>query len=297
MRTTVYRSIWISDTHLGSRNAHGPALFEFLRRTDSEYLYLVGDIIDLYRIRRGWHWPEINTRILHLIIAKAAAGTKVLYIPGNHDHLLRAWDGAAMGNIRFQRQAIHVTARGESFLVLHGDELDRVVTASEWLARVGAEAYEALLVMNRYLNRARRLLGREYWSLAGWLKHQVKAAVNYMGSFEKTVVREAERRQVDGLICGHIHRAALTRLGAIQYSNMGDWVESCTALTEHADGSLAIVRWPVDPLPEQPLAAAAIMSQQPPPAPPGKRLLAPAPSGLFSRLFLLLPCLGIATGL
>ncbi len=238
-----FRSIFISDFHLGTRNLHSEQLLEFLTYTESEYLYLVGDIFDLLQAQKKWYWPEINDRIVDAIFTKAGNGTKVFYIPGNHDHILRKFHGNTINSIKITNQVIHETADGRKYLVIHGDKFDPVVQKSPWLANIGSSAYEKLLVVNRWFNRIRKALGKDHKSLSAWLKHQVKIAVNYMGRFEEVVVREAGSCEVDGLICGHIHRAAVRKIGDVLYTNSGDWVESCTALAENQQGYLGVIEW------------------------------------------------------
>lgn len=241
-----FRSIFVSDFHLGTKNLHSKQLLQFLTHTESDYLYLVGDIFDLLHARKRWYWPEINDRIVEVIFQKAGNGTKVYYIPGNHDHIMRKFHGNIINHIRIANQVIHETADGRRYLVLHGDKFDPVIQKSPWLADFGSSAYETLLVVNRWVNLARKAMGREYKSLSAWLKHQVKIVVNYMGSFEEVVVREADECGVDGLICGHIHRAGVRKIGNVLYTNSGDWVESCTALAENHDGYLGVIEWQKD---------------------------------------------------
>lgn len=238
------RSVFLSDTHLGAREAQAEALLTFLKQTECDYLYLVGDILDLWKIRSGWYWPQINTNIVQLVMDKAANGTRVVYIPGNHDETFRDYAGTHFGGVEVQLEALHETADGRRLLVMHGDELDAVVRSSRWIAVVGSHAYLSLLRVNRWFNWARRRLGFPYWSLAGFLKHRVKNAMQYISRFEESLGREARRRDADGVVCGHIHRPALTTMdGGVIYANCGDWVESCTALVEAADGQLCIVDW------------------------------------------------------
>jgi UDP-2,3-diacylglucosamine pyrophosphatase LpxH len=238
-----FRSIWISDLHLGTRNLQNEKLLDFLLQTDSDFLYLVGDIFDLLQAQKRWHWPKINDRIVQTILAKAASGTTVVYLPGNHDHMLRKFDGCTFNNIRIQNNIIHETADGKRYLVMHGDSFDPIVQHSPWLASIGSTAYEMLLVLNRWCNFGRRTVKREYRSISSWLKHQVKVVVNYMGRFEEAVALEADTQRVDGLICGHIHRACIREINSVLYTNAGDWVESCTALAENAAGQLGIIEW------------------------------------------------------
>ncbi len=250
MALYTFRSIFISDLHLGTKNLQSQKLLDFLSYTESEYLYLVGDILDLLQAQKKWYWPEINDRIIKKIFEKADNGTKVYYIPGNHDHMLRRFDGQTINGIVIAEQIVHETADGCRYLVIHGDKFDPVVQKSPWLANIGSSAYELLLTVNRWANLARRAMGKEYKSLSAWVKHQVKVAVNYMGGFENAVVMETCNHEVDGLICGHIHRASIRDMGNVLYTNSGDWVESCTALAENREGRLGIVEW----LREQPLA-------------------------------------------
>jgi len=238
------RTVFLSDTHLGAKDAQAEPLFELLRNVECDYLYLVGDIVDLWKVRSGWYWPQINTNIVQLVMDKARNGTRVIYIPGNHDETFRDYVGTDFGGIEVRFDAVHETADGRQLLVLHGDEFDAVVRSNRWLALVGSEAYLFLLRINRWFNWFRRRLGFPYWSLAAFLKHRVKNAVNFISRFEETVSREAGRRGVDGVICGHIHRATLTAMAdGVLYGNCGDWVESCTVLVEGHDGGLEVVHW------------------------------------------------------
>lgn len=243
MTTMYFRSIWISDAHLGSKNVNSSYLLEFLQNTESEYLYLVGDIIDFWKLQKRAYWPDINRSIVRNVLRKARSGTKVIYIPGNHDEILRQYDGQTHHGVVFTNETIHETADGRKFLVTHGDEFDYVVQNNKWLAELGSFTYEVLLSISGFYNRLRRRLGFSYWSLSAFLKHKVKQAVNFMGRFEEVVIGEASRRNVDGLICGHIHHAVIKKLNHISYNNIGDWVESCTALTETTEGRLSIIRW------------------------------------------------------
>ena len=238
-----FRSIWISDTHLGGRNVKSGDLCQFLLNTESEYLYLVGDIIDLWKMKRNWYWPEINTRIVNLILDKAARGTKVFYLPGNHDAMIRQFCGREFSGIKVCNDIIHSTADGGRFIVQHGDRFDCVVQQNEWLANIGSVLYEALLLVNRWYNLLRRIRGLSYFSISAWIKHKCKGAVNSMGNFEQSLVDEITRHQVDGIICGHIHRADIKSIDHFLYSNCGDWVESGTALAENNHGTLGIIQW------------------------------------------------------
>lgn len=238
-----YRTVWISDVHLGFRGCAAEFLLDFLRSVECETLYLVGDIIDFWEMERRMYWPQAHNNVIRTLLGKAKHGTKVIYIPGNHDEVLRDFCGADFGNVALRQNVMHETADGRKLLVMHGDEMDQVVKCSRFLAVLGSRAYDWLLWLNRYVNAARRLFGLPYWSLAAFLKHKVKNAVNFISSFEKGIAHEARRRGASGVVCGHIHRAEITEIDGILYCNDGDWVESCTALVEHADGHLEILHW------------------------------------------------------
>jgi UDP-2,3-diacylglucosamine pyrophosphatase LpxH len=237
------RSVFISDIHLGTRGCNATALLEFLRDVQTENLYLVGDVVDLWSLRKNFYWPQEHNNVLRTILGKAKHGTRVVYVPGNHDEDFREFAGTCFGNLEILRDCIHTTARGERLLVLHGDEFDSVVKCSPWLAALGSHAYDFSIEMNRHFNRIRRYFGYDYWSLANYLKHKVKNAVSYISSFEQAVAHEVQRRGVDGVVCGHIHRAEISQLGGVLYCNDGDWVESCSALIEDRNGSLSIWNW------------------------------------------------------
>ncbi len=238
-----YRSIFLSDVHLGTRGCNAALLLDFLKHTESEYLYLVGDIVDGWSLKRGWYWPQAHNDVVQKLLRKARKGTTVLYIPGNHDEGMKDYVGLQFGGVSVVEDAIHVTADGRKLLVTHGDQFDAVVKYAKWLAHLGDHAYTALLTANTWFNAIRRRLGFEYWSLSAYLKLKVKNAVEYIGEYEATLAEEARRREVDGIVCGHIHSAQLRDMGGILYCNDGDWVESCTALVEHEDGALEIVDW------------------------------------------------------
>jgi UDP-2,3-diacylglucosamine pyrophosphatase LpxH len=238
-----FRTIWISDVHFGTRACKAEFLLDFLERTHCERLYLVGDMIDFWNLKSGWYWPASHSKALQKIMEIAACGTEVIYVPGNHDELFRDYTGSVFGGVQVALQVIHETANGRRFLVIHGDEFDSIVKHSKWLAVLGSSVYDFLLYANRWVNFVRRRLGFPYWSLSAYLKHKVKNAVNYIGNFEQALAREARRQSVDGVICGHIHKAALEYVGDVLYVNDGDWVESCTSLVERHDGSLAVLHW------------------------------------------------------
>ncbi len=240
-----YRSIFISDTHLGTRGCRGAFLADFLRRVSCQNLFLVGDIIDGWRLRKSWYWDASHDEVLRLILRHARGGTAVTYIPGNHDEMFRAWLplGLEVAGIRLRKDAVHVTAAGRRLLVMHGDEFDSVVRYAKFLAVLGDWAYTGALIANRWFNAARRRLGYPYWSLSAWLKQRVKEAVKAIDRFESALASEARRRGLDGVVCGHIHHAEMRVVNGVLYINDGDWVESCTALVEHHDGRLELVDW------------------------------------------------------
>ena len=243
VKTLHYRSIWLSDIHLGTKHTNSKFLLDFLKKTRSEYLYLVGDIIDFWQLEKGGHWPHINNHIMRMVLKKVRTGTKVIYIPGNHDEVMRKFSGSKVRGIEVQAETIHKTAAGLDFLVTHGDEFDRVVQKNKWLAKLGSVAYDMLLDFNYFYNGVRRKLGLPYKSVSAYLKHKIKKVVNFISRYEETVVDEAIKRKVDGFICGHIHQPASKNFQGIVYKNVGDWVESCSALIECFDGSLQIVHW------------------------------------------------------
>ncbi|HEX4893458.1 MAG TPA: UDP-2,3-diacylglucosamine diphosphatase [Hyphomicrobiaceae bacterium] len=238
-----FRTIWISDIHLGTRGCNCRLLIDFLDHCDSDTLYLVGDIIDGWRMKKRFFWPERHNAIVRRVMKKAKGKTRVIYIPGNHDEMFRQFSGASFGGVEIRRSAIHQTADGRRLLVLHGDEFDAVVMGQRWLAFLGDAAYSLLLRLNVIINAVRRRFNLPYWSLSAHAKHKVKDAVAFISRFEETVARAAEKRRVDGVVCGHIHTAEVRRFGKIAYYNDGDWVESCTALVEHRDGRMEILRW------------------------------------------------------
>lgn len=240
---TTYRTLFISDVHLGTRSSQADRLLDFLKETDAETIYLVGDIVDFWRIKRGAIWPQSHNDVLQKLLRKVRKGTRIVFIPGNHDEGLRAYCGQRFGGIEIERQIIHTTADGRRYLVLHGDEFDVVVRCAKWLAFLGDHGYELALAANTPLNFVRRRFGLGYWSLSAYLKLRVKSAVNFIGRFERTLAEEGRRRNVDGVICGHIHHAASHEIDGLHYVNTGDWVESCTAIAETENGELTLIRW------------------------------------------------------
>ena len=241
--TRRYRTLFISDVHLGTRNAQADALLDFLRIAEADVIYLVGDIVDFWKVRRGPYWPQSHNDVLQKLLRKVRKGCRIVFIPGNHDEGLRDYCGTTFGGIEILRDTVHVAASGRRYVVMHGDEFDIVVRYARWLAFLGDRSYETALWLNGPLNWARRHLGLGYWSLSAYLKGRVKSAVNFIGEFEAALSDVARRRDADGIICGHIHHAANRQIGDIHYLNCGDWVESCTAIYETFDGEFGIVRW------------------------------------------------------
>jgi len=242
-RKLRFRTVWISDTHLGTPGCNADLLLDFLKSVQPETLYLVGDIIDGWRLKRGWYWPPRHNDIIRRVLKMANKGCRVVYIPGNHDEAARDYTGLSFGGVAVVREAVHTTADGRRLLVLHGDEFDGVVLYARWLAFLGDYAYSALLTLNLGFNRIRRRVGLPYWSLSAHLKKKVKNAVAFVSRFEEAVAHAAHDRGVDGVVCGHIHSAEIRMFGGVTYYNDGDWVESCTALVEHATGRMEIIDW------------------------------------------------------
>jgi UDP-2,3-diacylglucosamine pyrophosphatase LpxH len=238
-----YRAIFLSDIHLGFKGCQADFLLDFLKRTDSEFLYLVGDIFDGWEMKKKSYWPASHQAVVNAILKKAAKGTRVIYTPGNHDESARHYCGHTFDNIQISDTAVHTTADKRKLLVLHGDQFDSVVKYSPFLSKVGSSMYSQLLFLNRIINGVRRLVGLPYWSLAAHLKHKVKNVVSYIGKFEEAVVESARLEQVQGVVCGHIHHAEIVMFEDILYCNTGDWVESCTAMVEGHNGALEILRW------------------------------------------------------
>jgi UDP-2,3-diacylglucosamine pyrophosphatase LpxH len=238
-----YRTIWVSDIHLGTRGCNAQMLIDFLDSTDSETMYLVGDIIDGWRLKRSWYWPAAHNDIVWRVMKRARRGTRVVYIPGNHDEMFRQFSGMTFGGIEVRRSAIHETADGRRLMVTHGDEFDTVVMCHRWLAFAGDAAYSMLMRLNIAINAVRQRFDLPYWSLSKHAKHKVKNAVEFISRFEEAVAHEAGARGVDGVVCGHIHTAEIRAFGDIVYYNDGDWVEGCTALVEHFDGRMEVIHW------------------------------------------------------
>ena len=244
----TFRTVWISDVHLGTKGCNAELLIDFLDNVDSETMYLVGDIIDGWRLKKKFYWPATHNDIVWRILKRAKRGTRIVYIPGNHDEMFRQFTGLSFGGVEIRRAAFHDTADGRRLLVLHGDEFDTVMLAHRWLAFVGDKLYHSLMGLNRWVNLVRRRMGMPYWSLSKVAKHKVKNAAMFISKYEEVVARAAAGRGVDGVVCGHIHTAEFRDIAqngtSVEYWNDGDWVEGCTALVEHFDGRMEILHWP-----------------------------------------------------
>ena len=238
-----YRTVWISDVHLGTKGCKASMLVDFLRSFEAETLYLVGDIIDGWRLRKGWYWPDAHNEVVRRILKMAHRGTRVVLVAGNHDEMLRDYTGMSFGGVELVNEASHVTADGRRLLVTHGDSFDGVVLYARWLAFLGDKAYSLLLRANIVFNAVRRQFDLPYWSLSAYLKRRVKNAVQFVCNYEDALAHEAVSRGYDGVVCGHIHSAEIRQIGDITYYNDGDWVESCTALVEDFSGAISIVDW------------------------------------------------------
>jgi UDP-2,3-diacylglucosamine pyrophosphatase LpxH len=258
--TVRHRTLFISDVHLGSRPAKAEFLVDFLRRNEADAIYLVGDIVDGWRLKRSWHWPQAHNDVIQKLLRQARKGTRITYIAGNHDEFLRGFQGVHFGGVVVADRVVHEAADGRRYLIMHGDQFDSVVHSARWLAYLGDFAYDAAIVVNRLVARLRRLAGLPYWSFSAWAKVRVKQAVSFIDTFQKLVADEARRDGLDGVVCGHIHHAAIEDIGGIAYMNAGDWVESCTALAEDHQGRFHIIRW-------------ASQASQPVESTPGRRLV------------------------
>ena len=242
---THYRTLFISDIHLGKRGCQAELLVDFLRFHDADTIYLVGDIVDGWSLKGGWYWPQSHNDVIQKLLRKVRKGSKMILVPGNHDEFARSYLGMNFGGVDVEDTVVHEMADGRRFLIIHGDQFDIVVSNARWLALLGDWAYEAALFINGWYNRVRRMFGQPYWSFSAWAKLKVKDAVSFIGRFETTLADEAKRRDCQGVVCGHIHHAAIRQIEGITYVNCGDFIESCTAVAEHMDGRLEIIRWQV----------------------------------------------------
>ena len=250
--TKHYRAIFISDLHLGTPGCQAEALLEFLKTHTCDTLYLVGDIIDGWQLRRKWYWPQAHNDVVQKLLRKARKGCRVIYVPGNHDEFARDFLDHSFGGVEVVEHAVHMTADGKKLWVIHGDYFDGVIQFAKWLAYLGDTLYDWALKANRHLNYMRGRLGMPYWSLSAYLKLKVKKAVNFISDFEVAVAHEAKKLGYDGVVCGHIHHAEIRNIHGVLYCNDGDWVESLSTLVEHHDGRLEILTF--DPYSEEKIA-------------------------------------------
>lgn len=238
-----YRAVFISDIHLGTQMSQADKVLDFIKSFECEELYLVGDIIDGWALSRKLYWPQQHNDVIQKILRKARKNLHVTYIPGNHDEFLRAFTDQNFGNVFILQNDIHIGADGKKYIVMHGDEFDAVINNVKWLSHLGAWAYDLSISFNVLVTKIRGWFGLPYWSLSAWLKYKVKEAVNFIGNYEQNLSEFAKSKGADGVICGHIHHANIRDINGITYMNCGDWVESCTALVEHLDGTWEIIRW------------------------------------------------------
>ena len=238
-----HRALFLSDIHLGTKGCQAELLLSFLKIHDAEHIYLIGDIFDGWRLKKGWYWPQTHNDVVQKILRKARKGTKITYIPGNHDEVMRNYFGTHFGGIEVKESDIFESAKGKKYLIIHGDQFDVVIKNAKWLAHVGDWAYETVLNLSTWLNKFRRLWGGQYWSLSRWAKYKVKSAVNFIGDYEDILSSEAKKHDADGIICGHIHHPTIKKINDVEYLNTGDWVESCTAITESFDGEFELIYW------------------------------------------------------
>ena len=244
MNKTTYRTIWISDLHLGSTQCQADVLLDFLKHNESDTLYLVGDIIDFWALSKKTYWPTEHNTIIQKVLRKARHGTQVIYVPGNHDENIRDYDGYVFGDIVVKTSAIHVTASGKKFLVVHGDEYDTIARYHKWIAKLGSKGYDLLLELNRWFRALRHLLGfQSHFSLAAYVKFKVKNAVQFISDYQESIVATLRDEGLDGVVCGHIHHAEMKDMDGFFYINTGDFVESCTAIVEFHDGTIQLVKW------------------------------------------------------
>ena len=238
-----YRSVFLSDIHLGTLSCQSKALLSFLKSFECEKLYLVGDIIDGWEMHKRMYWPQDHNDVIQKILRKGRKGTEIFYIPGNHDEFLRSFGSQFLGNVHLLPETVHISPAGKTYLVTHGDQFDVVIKNAKWLAHAGSWAYDVAITLNIVLNKVRNFLGLPYWSISAWAKYKVKSAVNFIGNYEETLTDFAKSKHVDGIICGHIHHANIKDIDGLKYINCGDWVESCTAIVEHHNGKLELLRY------------------------------------------------------
>lgn len=243
MSNNFYRSIFISDIHLGTKEAKIDYLIDFLKKTESEYLYLIGDVFDFWKLKSGWYWPPLNNEIIRIVEQKVKQGTRVIYIPGNHDSRMRDYAGANINGVEIQLTHEHISAKDKRYLILHGDEFDSFVITREWLSNIGSWSYDALLRVNHYFNAVRHRLGMPYWSLSAFVKSSIKNSVKHIERYESVAIERAKSQNMHGIICGHIHKPANRTQDGINYLNTGDWVETCSAIVEDQSGEFHLIDW------------------------------------------------------
>lgn len=244
MTVNSFRTIWISDLHLGSTQCQADVLLDFLKFNESETLYLVGDIIDFWALSKKMYWPRDHNTVIQKVLRKARHGTRIIYVPGNHDENVRDYDSYVFGDITVKNQDIHTTLQGKRLLIVHGDQYDTIARYHKWLAKLGSKSYDLLIVLNRYIGTVRRWLGvQSHFSLSAYLKFKVKNAVQFISDYEQSIVDTLQNEGLDGVVCGHIHHAEIKEIDGFLYVNTGDFVESCTAIVEHHNGELELVHW------------------------------------------------------
>ena len=241
--TRRVRTMFISDVHLGTRGCQAEPLLEFLKVYDADTIFLVGDIVDGWRLKQSWFWPQAHNDVVQKLLRKVRKGSRLIYIPGNHDECFRDYCGSNFGGIEIEEEAIHICADGRRMLLMHGDKFDTVVRNIKWLALLGDGAYDFAIWLNGHIARVRRLLGLPYWSFSQWSKDKVKRAVSFVSAFEDAVIADAKKHGADIVVCGHIHKPVVRTVDGVTYVNTGDWVESCSAVVEHSDGRLELLHW------------------------------------------------------
>lgn len=245
MELKKYRSVFISDLHLGTKMCQAEKLLSFLKSFECEHLYLVGDIVDGWALSKSFYWPQTHNDVIQKLMRKARKGEQVYYLPGNHDEFLRSFGNNQFGNVVLTDSLIHIGLDGKKYLVIHGDQFDAVIKKMKWLAHFGAWAYDLMINLNVFVAGCRRLLGLPYWSLSAWAKYKVKQAVNFIGEFEENLTDYAKAKEANGIICGHIHHPNVRQIDDLVYMNCGDWVESMSAIVEHTDGTWELLRWQI----------------------------------------------------
>lgn len=238
-----YKTIFISDIHLGTKMSQADQLLEFLKTVEAEKIYLVGDIIDCWAMSKKKIWSQFHSDVIQKLLRRARKGVEIIYIPGNHDELMREYCDAEFGHILLVKESIHVGVNGKLYLITHGDQFDIVMRNNKWLAHLGSWAYDVSIDLSGVVNKIRRMIGLPHWSLSAYLKYKVKESVNFIGDYEETLSKYVKSKKLDGIVCGHIHHANIRDIDGITYMNCGDWVESCTALVENYDGTFEIIKW------------------------------------------------------